>query len=249
MKTTDTARTASLNPQALRITAAAGIAALGLCAAWAAPAWAHDTLISSTPEAGEVLEEAPAEIVLEFSGSGLTVGEGITNDIQVHDDDGEDWASDEPAEVSGSTMSTDLRDELPNGDYEVLYRVVYSDGHDEQQSFEFTVDAPVEAEEEGAGQADGVQQDEAAADSPGADETSPAPEVLSEDEAASEENPAIAEDSIPTWAPIAFAGGAFAIIVVVLILVRQKLKQSESWKDDPENPGPGGPGSGPDADR
>ena len=47
---------------------------------------------------------------------------------------------------------------------------------------------------------------------------------------------AMAADA-PTWAPIVFAAGAFAVVVLVLILMRQKLKQSESWNADNEGPG------------
>ncbi|WP_044493280.1 hypothetical protein [Nesterenkonia massiliensis] len=47
---------------------------------------------------------------------------------------------------------------------------------------------------------------------------------------------AMAADA-PTWAPIVFAAGAFAVVVLVLILMRQKLKQSESWHKDHEGPG------------
>lgn len=44
------------------------------------------------------------------------------------------------------------------------------------------------------------------------------------------------EVNAPGWAPIVFAGGAFAVVVMVLILVRQKLKNSEMREDDPEDP-------------
>ncbi|GAA4921168.1 hypothetical protein [Nesterenkonia rhizosphaerae] len=47
---------------------------------------------------------------------------------------------------------------------------------------------------------------------------------------------AMAADA-PTWAPIVFAAGAFAVVVLVLVLMRQKLKQSESWHKDHEGPG------------
>lgn len=59
----------SLRPhrRAARLAAAAGGAALGLTALTAAPAWAHDELLSSTPEAGEVLTESPEEITLQFT--------------------------------------------------------------------------------------------------------------------------------------------------------------------------------------
>ncbi|MCT1606693.1 hypothetical protein M3B43_04995 [Nesterenkonia massiliensis] len=54
---------------------------------------------------------------------------------------------------------------------------------------------------------------------------------------------AMAADA-PTWAPIVFAAGAFAVIILVLILMRQKLKQSDSWLRDSERPGDNDPGSG-----
>lgn len=40
----------------------------------------------------------------------------------------------------------------------------------------------------------------------------------------------------PSWAPIVFAVGAFAVLVLVLILVWQKLKQYEMRRQDPEDP-------------
>lgn len=40
----------------------------------------------------------------------------------------------------------------------------------------------------------------------------------------------------PSWAPIVFAVGAFAVVVLVLVLVRQKMKQSELRSDNPEDP-------------
>lgn len=131
-----------------RMTAFAGIAALGLGGVIAAPAYAHDSLIASSPEADEVLSESPGEVVLEFSGAGLTTGEGITNDIVVLDAQEQDWSAEEPAEVEGSVMRTEFPEPLPNGEYEVHYRVVYSDGHSEELSFGFEVEAAQVEEED-----------------------------------------------------------------------------------------------------
>ncbi len=195
-----------------RLLALSGAAALGLTAGVAAPAWAHDTLISSTPEADEVLTESPEEIVLEFSGSGLTQGEDIPNEILVRDEDGQSWESEDPAEVEGNTMTTDLQEPLPNGEYTVLYHVVYSDGHDEELSFEFEVDDPAAAVSE---QAD-------------ADEA----EDLTEESSAT-------EDAVPTWAPILFAGAGVLVVITVLVLVRQKMKQAENWQDRSDESGEG----------
>ncbi|MBO0596714.1 copper resistance protein CopC [Nesterenkonia sp. E16_7] len=140
-----TARNATTGRQrAGRITALSATAALGLAVTtMAAPAWAHDSLIASSPEADAVLQESPEEITLEFSGGGLTTGDSITNVIVVTDEGGENWEGE--TEVEGATLSTELAEELPGGDYTVAYRVVYSDGHAEEQSFGFEV-AESEAE-------------------------------------------------------------------------------------------------------
>ncbi|RJN31743.1 copper resistance CopC family protein [Nesterenkonia natronophila] len=121
----------------------AALAGMSLGAVASAPAHAHDTLIASTPEADQVLEASPDEVVLEFFGEGLTTGDAITNEILVLGPEEEDWASEEPAEVEGSTMRTDIPEPLPNGEYEIRYRVVYSDGHSEELGFSFEVDAPL----------------------------------------------------------------------------------------------------------
>lgn len=216
--------------RAPRILALSGAAALGLTAGLAAPAWAHDTLIASSPEEGEVLTESPGEIVLEFSGSGLTQGEDIPNEIWVLDSAGENWEGAETAQPDGSTLTTDLRDELPDGEYTVLYHVVYSDGHDEELSFEFEVDAGEDAAQFAEGDEGAAPEEETTEEGAtqstadeGADEVGAEP--------ASEESPA-AQEQYPSWAPIAFAAAGVVVVVTVLVLVRKKMKQAESWQND-----------------
>lgn len=227
-----------VSPKAARIAALSASATLGLSAVMTAPAWAHDTLIASTPEADEVLAESPEEIVLEFSGDGLTVGDTITNDIWVLDEDDENWATEEPADVEGSTMSTDLAEDLPNGEYEVLYRVVYSDGHDEELSFSFEVDDPAA---DAAGQDETEAEDQAQDDAgqEGAQEDSPEQEGTNDEtgegsdptpepglEDASDEE-ATQEDQFPVWAAAAIGAGAVAVVALIIVLVRKKLKQAD----------------------
>ena len=121
--------------------AAAGLALLpALVVAGAAPAAAHDELIRTAPAVGETATTAPSEVSLTFSGE-LIDGEGIQNLLQVRDADGNQWQS-AAGTVDGPTFSAPLCEGLPNGDYEVAYRVVYSDGHSEERSFDFAVDDP-----------------------------------------------------------------------------------------------------------
>ena len=211
--------------------ALAGSAVLLLGAMSAVPAWAHDSLISSTPEAGAVLDESPEEIVLEFSGEGLTTGESIPNTMWVTDSDGEHWEGE--TEVDGPTMWTELEEPLPNGEYEVLYHAVYSDGHSEELSFDFEVDAPVVDDEE-----DGTEEEAAAEDAatePSADDDAAAAEETEPaDEATEETGPeqtegaaAETQDQFPVWTAIAFGVGALLLVVLGAIFVRRKLKQDD----------------------
>ncbi|WP_147102974.1 copper resistance CopC family protein [Nesterenkonia populi] len=200
--------------------ALSGAAALTLGGLTAVPAYAHDSLIGSTPEEGEVLEEPPGEIILEFSGAGLTVGDTVTNDIWVLDEDDENWASEEPAEVDGSTMSTELPEGLPDGDYEVVYRVVYSDGHDEEAGFTFEVDA----EEDAAGEDEPAADDEA--EEPGAGGAAEEADPALEDETDGAEQTGD-EDGLA--ASVVLIIGAVVLIVLVGagLVIRQKLKAGD----------------------
>ncbi|GAA1129292.1 copper resistance CopC family protein [Citricoccus alkalitolerans] len=124
-------------------TAALSAAAL-LALAMATPAAAHDQLLSAEPAAGTAVLEAPAEIGLEFSGN-LTTGQGIQNLVTVTDEAGHQWQDGE-AQVTGPSLTAALCEGLPNGEYTVDYRVVYSDGHSEEKGYEFTLEDPAAPE-------------------------------------------------------------------------------------------------------
>ncbi|GAB3186700.1 copper resistance CopC family protein [Nesterenkonia suensis] len=248
----------------VRLAAAAGGAALGLTALTPAPAWAHDELLSATPEAGEVLTESPEEITLQFTGDGLTVGETITNEIQVTDEDGQSWETE--TVVDGASLSTGLDGELPDGEYEVVYRVVYSDGHDEEDSYSFEVDLPQEAavEDDAENQADAADDDAAAdaadaADAAEAEAAGGAEAENTEADPAAETDLATAEGQFPAWAAVLFGLGGLLIVILAVMLMRKKMTQVEEWKQAPRQPrdtagetgtdGSGTDGSGPDRPR
>ncbi|WP_022871784.1 copper resistance CopC family protein [Nesterenkonia alba] len=218
---TITYNTPARMPALLTLSAGAALALGGLSIT---PAYAHDTLIASTPEEGEVLEESPDEVVLEFSGAGLTVGDAVTNDIWVLDTDGENWASEDPAEVDGNIMSTDIPEPLPDGEYEVLYRVVYSDGHDEELSFSFEVEAGEEdaTEEDEQDEATEEETSEAATE----EETDTAEEdTPAEEETESPQTEQTAEESeTSAWIPLAIGAGVLGLLAVVGVLIRHKMK-------------------------
>lgn len=101
------------------------------------PAFAHDQLVSVTPESGTTLTATPDEIVMEFSGDIMNV-DGA-NQIKVVDAEGNSLADGAP-KIDGKTVTQKLtKDESTNDTYTITWRVVSSDGHAIQDSFEYTV--------------------------------------------------------------------------------------------------------------
>ncbi|MCY1159566.1 MAG: copper resistance protein CopC, partial [Citricoccus sp.] len=119
---------------------AAALLALSAATAAAPPALAHDQLLSTTPEAGATVTAAPDELSLTFSGN-LITGQGIQNLVTVTDEAGHQW-QDGAAQVAGPGLTSALCEGMPNGDYDVAYRVVYSDGHSEAKQYGFTLEDP-----------------------------------------------------------------------------------------------------------
>jgi methionine-rich copper-binding protein CopC len=99
----------------------------------AAPAQAHDRLVGSTPSADQVVEVAPAELVLSYSNEPLDLG----HTVAVRDASGADVAVGEPA-VAGRDVTVALPP-LPAGAFTVVWRVVSQDGHPIEGTFGFTV--------------------------------------------------------------------------------------------------------------
>ncbi|MGM1015915.1 MAG: copper resistance CopC family protein [Actinomycetota bacterium] len=115
--------------------------------ATAAPASAHDQLISSTPSDGEQLDAPPEDITLTFSGQLLILDESMSGAVVlVVDESGRDWATGE-VELRGDTVIAELDPAMPEAGYQVRWQVVSEDGHPISGVVPFTVGdaAPVEA--------------------------------------------------------------------------------------------------------
>jgi hypothetical protein len=113
---------------------AAGIA-LGLAVSLTSTsAGAHDALTDSSPRSGDVLASGPSEITLTFS-------DRVFEDsavVAVSDSESRDWVFGSPA-VDDATVTVQLERELPDGEYDVLWRVVSSDSHPISGAFTFRV--------------------------------------------------------------------------------------------------------------
>lgn len=113
--------------------AAAVLAALLVFGA-APAALAHDQLVGTTPATGSNVDEAPTEVMMEFSNSLMELG----TEIKVTDSSGENVATGEP-QLRAREVTQALTPGLPDDEYTVTWRVVSSDSHPISGKFSFTV--------------------------------------------------------------------------------------------------------------
>ncbi|PKI91501.1 copper resistance protein CopC [Actinomycetales bacterium SN12] len=183
----------------LAAVAVATIAALAV----AAPASAHDEIVSSTPAADAQLTDAPSEVVLTFSNTLLSLDENSGTAMTVVDDSGEDWVAGPPA-VAADTVTVPLADGMPGGAYTVTWQVVSSDGHPTSGEYSFSLTAA----------------EESAAPSATPTETAAAEPTDQPSDAA---QPAEQSDSMP-W-PLLIGLGVVllvAIVTAIVIVVRRR---------------------------
>lgn len=109
---------------------------LGVSLGTAPAASAHDELISSTPAPGQRLDQSPDSISLTFRAPMMKLG----YEIRVVDSTAANRVEIAPV-LSGATLTQPLPADLPEGEYQVRWRVVSSDGHPIDGSYEFLVGA------------------------------------------------------------------------------------------------------------
>lgn len=187
------------------------LAALLLCVGASLPAapaaFAHDQLISSSPAPDERLDKSPAGITLTFSSPLLALG----REVRVVDDNAKNWVS--GAAVLNRESLVQALPELPDGGYQVSWRVVSADGHPISGSYGFRVGNPAAAASAGS------------AASPTADQT-----------AGGEANAAAAAGTgdgagVPGWLPgagIAAAAGLGSYLVFAGLRRNKRNTQSPS---------------------
>jgi copper transport protein len=120
--------------------------ALNCCAAallfgtvsWSSTAHAHAVLLGSSPEADQVLETSPAEVVLNFNEN---VGPIF---IKVLDLSGSEVGSPTDWSVKGNDVFMPLGDTLENGTYILTYRVISADTHPVGSTLVFAVGEPIQ---------------------------------------------------------------------------------------------------------
>ncbi|MBT2476347.1 copper resistance protein CopC [Microbacterium sp. ISL-103] len=179
---------------------------------------AHDSLLSSSPEADGTVQTLPAELTLTFSAK-IIDEEGAT-EVVVTDPSGASVIEGAPT-VDGALVTQPLAAEAPAGAYHVIWKVVSSDGHPTSGEFDFTVAASTvgtaTTPPTAAPTAAPTVQPTATA-GPGTDVT-PAP-------ASDEESPA----TVVIWI-LAIAGVLVIIGIVVWLVVRGRRTSSQTDSD------------------
>jgi methionine-rich copper-binding protein CopC len=106
----------------------------------AAPASAHDEVVSSTPASGATVTTAPDQVVITFSNNLLSLADNSGTAMTVVDSAGADWVAGAPV-VAADAVTVPLKPGMPNGAYDVTWKVVSSDGHPTSGEYTFTVAA------------------------------------------------------------------------------------------------------------
>ena len=108
---------------------------IGLCGALLLPgaAWAHATVVSTTPNADAIVNAAPGKVTVTFD----EPVSPVAADTTVVAPDGSP-ATAGKATVDGDRLTYRLRDHLPKGTYLVSYRVISADGHPVPGGFTFS---------------------------------------------------------------------------------------------------------------
>ncbi|MEV7692604.1 copper resistance CopC family protein [Microbacterium sp. NPDC089189] len=193
------------------LAAGMGLAAVVVLTA-ALPASAHDELVASTPTDGEQLAAAPTAIELDYSAEVLDVGALVI----VADADDHDWVAG-PAVVSGTSVSVPLTENMPDGGYEVRWRVVSSDGHPISGVIPFAV-----------GDAEPLVRTAVPSASPSEAASTAAPDAAGTDTAASEDGGVVR---------VVLIGLGGAIVATAVLLIIHLLRRRDP-ADDADGPRP-----------
>ncbi|GAA1725641.1 hypothetical protein GCM10009809_21800 [Isoptericola hypogeus] len=117
------------------------LGAAALTVAAAGPAAAHDRLISSDPKDGARVKTPPSQLTLTFSADVLEQGAQVVVSTP-------DGSVDGDVSVDGEVVTAELPGELPAGEYDVLWRVVSSDGHPIEGELSYEATAAAQPAEE-----------------------------------------------------------------------------------------------------
>ncbi|QFZ16094.1 copper resistance CopC family protein [Saccharothrix syringae] len=114
-----------------------GLVAGAVLLGTAAPALAHNVLISSDPKDGSSLAQGPTAVTLTFD-QPVQAGEKF-NTVTVTGPEGTRWEADGEPTVRDNSVTFPVRPLGPAAEYTVGYRVLSADGHPVTGSLKFTL--------------------------------------------------------------------------------------------------------------
>ncbi|HEY7595748.1 MAG TPA: copper resistance CopC family protein [Actinophytocola sp.] len=118
-----------------RLAVVIGVACLALLGL-ATPAFAHNTLVSSSPATDATVQSTPSTIKLTFD-QPVQKGEGL-NTVSVRGPDNTGWKTG-AVDVQSNVVSATLDELGPAGGYTITYRIVSADGHPVSGDVKFTL--------------------------------------------------------------------------------------------------------------
>lgn len=184
---------------------------------YSSAAHAHAELTGTAPEDGAELDEAPAEVTLEFNEE----LDGPSTEIAVTDPEGDTLDLDDP-EFDGNAFTQPMQYNEA-GEYTLAYRILSQDGHRVEDTLTFTVN-------------------EVPADLSLLPDEEPAEEEVDEtDEVDDAETTDAAEEATDDedeggGAPVgAFIIGILAVIIVGVLLVKLLNRNKATYTDDSDN--------------
>ena len=119
------------------------VIALSVLSPTAPAANAHDSVLLTVPADGDQVDLAPAEIDITFTDDILELGAIV----MVVDGEDKNWAEGE-MRLDGAQATQPVAADLPDGAYDVRWRVVSADGHPVSGTFAFTVGTAAQPEPE-----------------------------------------------------------------------------------------------------
>jgi methionine-rich copper-binding protein CopC len=118
-----------------RFAVVVGVAVLALLGL-ASPAFAHNSLVKSTPAEQATVQKSPSTVELTFD-QPVQKGDGL-NTIKVTGPKDTGWRTGQ-VEVAGNVVSAPLDELGPAGTYKITYRIVSADGHPVSGEVPFTL--------------------------------------------------------------------------------------------------------------
>jgi methionine-rich copper-binding protein CopC len=204
-------------------------AALGLAAA---PAQAHNTLVSSNPSAGSVVTEQPGIFAVTTNDALLEAG-GTANAIQVRGPGAEPlYYGDGCMTVQGPSLTTPVSLGQP-GEYTVVWQVVSADGHpiDGEYTFNWQPAAGQEL-------ADGVAAAPVCGESQAPVESgtpTPEPTFTTQTDSLSTSEALAPEETSASPSDILWIGAALAVVVIAAVVVLVVVRRRATRADDPSD--------------